>query len=411
MAQNYSNLLTPNQTVPNLIKGFAAKKTPAVTAGPQSMIPQSGLLGGKDPTVSSRTEVSPNGTTTTEKYFDPSKGTSKSSPGAYKGTAITAGDDASVKAQMAKIDNPTQAPQTTETPQKFSDTPLLSGAGTPQTTFGGLVNRLSNTSQDTGAVDKANANLLKLRQDYATKVGNIETTPIPLEFQQGRTQVLGRQYASQEAAAQSALANALTVRGQDIGALGSAAGLANPRSADLLVDPTTGQPIGDVNNMGSALANWSSIRSGASTAGQFTADYQTGLSNLRAADSIGSQIIGTLQTNPTLNTQPLSAITNLKQLISGQVSSGPQQLLSQQINQYIQTLGLDSNTVMNIASQQQGTLGQLLDSLREMAGAQVEAKNPQNIINNPQGTNPTTSGGTPQIVNTAVGPIDNSWFN
>lgn len=281
---------------------------------------------------------------------------------------------------------------------------------TRDTSYGGLIRTLTERAQDRGDIEQANKGLLDLRNRFAQKVGAIETTPIPLEFQQGRTQVLGRQFATQEAAQQQALQNALTARSQELGALGTAAGLMSPRSADIYVDPTTGQPIGDVNNIGQGLAQWASIRSGAQTAGQFTQDYQQGLANLRASDSIGNQIISTLQANPSLNTQALSFLTNLNQMISGQLGSAPQQLLAQQVNQYIQTLGLDENTVMNIASQQQGTLGQLLDSLREMKAAEVESFNPQNIINNPQGINKTTGSGGGQIINTAVGPIDNSWF-
>ncbi len=61
---------------------------------------------------------------------------------------------------------------------------------------------------------------------------------------------------------------------------------------------------------------------------------------------------------------------------------------------------------MNIASQQQGTLGQLLDSLRQQAAVKIESKNPQNIIGGESGQ----SGQGGQIINTSVGPVDNSWF-
>ncbi len=118
---------------------------------------------------------------------------------------------------------------------------------------------------------------------------------------------------------------------------------------------------------------------------QFTYDtagkYQAGLQNLQAADAIQNQIIGTLQGNPTLNSTPISAITNLKELLSGQTSQPGQQLLSQQIKQYIDTLGLDPATVTNIASQQRGTLGQLLDSLRQTAENKNEALNPAKVNN------------------------------
>lgn len=115
-----------------------------------------------------------------------------------------------------------------------------------QPTFPGLIGGLTSRAQDNSEVERANRELQGLRTRYASEVGNIESTPIPLEFQQGRTQVLGRQFASQEAAAQSALTNALTARGQDINALGTAAGLAAPVQvpfSNQFIDPATGQPI------------------------------------------------------------------------------------------------------------------------------------------------------------------------
>lgn len=138
--------------------------------------------------------------------------------------------------QPIKQEGLVQTPQTPTTPPKA-----------PQTNYGGLVSQLQTASTDTSAVDRANEGLLKLRQGYNTAVGNIENTPIPLNFQQGRAQVLGRQFASQEAAQQSALTNALTARGQTIGGLGTAAGLAAPQQvpySNQYIDPTTGQPIG-----------------------------------------------------------------------------------------------------------------------------------------------------------------------
>lgn len=97
--------------------------------------------------------------------------------------------------------------------------------GSPQGTQ--YTQDLARIAQDTSAVDAANEELKKLRQGYATATGKIETTQgLPLEFVQGRSQVLGRQFASQEAAAQAALSNALTARGQSISGLQQAGGLA-----------------------------------------------------------------------------------------------------------------------------------------------------------------------------------------
>jgi len=98
-----------------------------------------------------------------------------------------------------------------------------------------------------GAVSAANKNLTDLRQNMAEKIGDIESTAIPLEFQQGRSQVLQRQFASQEAAAQQGLANALANQGQLLGAAqtqaGRAAGAAgNIFSAGLFNPSEYGKP-------------------------------------------------------------------------------------------------------------------------------------------------------------------------
>ncbi len=131
--------------------------------------------------------------------------------------------------------------------------------------------------------------------------------------------------------------------------------------------------------------------------------YNQGLVSLKAADGIQQQIIGTLQNTPELNQTPLSSITNLNELISGQVSSGPQQLLSQQIAQYISQLGLDPATVVSIAHQQQGTLAQLLDSLRQTAQTNNEAKNPANLNLGGSNSSGGASGGSSSGTTSAGG--------
>jgi len=417
-----SNLLQPNPTVPNLLSSLAPKKT---TGGLIStMLPNGstsvgtpGQTGGYNTAIGTAPSA-PVATVASRTTAPATTNSTVSGAGSYKGVPLS-GTDAQIAEQMRKIDNPAPVAQNLASTTQ----PIASGSTVtspaPTTTqpqpvrglFQDVTSSLARVGQQgSEGYNKAIQNLTDFDRALAQKYGAIESTPIPLNFQQGREQVIARQAASERAALQGAVNQQQTQQGQLISALSSAGGLASPRSADLLVDPVTGEPIGDINNMGSALANWASIRAGANTAGNFTADYQTGLANLRAADSIGQQIKNTITNNPTINSQPLSAWTNIKQLLSAQFSDPAQQLLAQQVNQYIQTLGLDENTVMNIASQQQGTLGQLLDSLRQQAAGQVESKNPQNVINNPQGTNSNVSTGG-QVINTAVGPIDNAWFN
>lgn len=147
------------------------------------------------------------------------------------------------------------APAQTAQPQfnasAFTNTPQMQPPQQPtmpaiDNSYGGLIQQLMGQVGNTAPVDTANQQLQQLRNQYATAVGNIESQPIPLEFQQGRAQVLGRQYASQEAAAQSALTNAMGIRGQNIGAMQSAITAMQPRTlqgGQYQVSPT-GQEIG-----------------------------------------------------------------------------------------------------------------------------------------------------------------------
>lgn len=115
------------------------------------------------------------------------------------------------------------------------------------TTYSGFLGDLKSAATDTSAVDKANADLESLRKEYAQATGNIEGGGyLPLQFVQGREQVLNRQYSAEEAAAESALTNALTARGQNITGLGTVAGLAQPTQVpynNQYIDPTTGKPV------------------------------------------------------------------------------------------------------------------------------------------------------------------------
>ena len=303
-------------------------------------------------------------------------------------------------------------------PLATTSVPTVPTINTPQPTYspsdsglyGKLVADLANRSTQSGEDYKAaqaEANRIaaeraKLSQDFAEKDKNIKGTAGFLTQAAGLQSILQGQYnqgqaalSAQEASAASRLGAATSQQGLLQQALQSAIGSAAPQQAgatNLRFDPVTGQysnpaytayGAGGLAELGSTLAQQN-------LGSQFATDYATGLANLQAADSIQNQIISTLQANPQLNAQPVSAFTNLNEFFSGQSSAPGQQLLSQQVNNYIKQLGLDPASVVNIAYQQQGTLAQLLDSLRQTAQAQVEAKNPANLKFN-QGTQPSTS--------------------
>ena len=259
--------------------------------------------------------------------------------------------------------------------------------------YGKLVTDLANrSSQGNPDYQRIQDERTALANDYSDKSNNIAGTAGFLTQQTGLQGLLNNKYNL----AQNTLSNELSESNKQEqlrqGALGTAIGASAPQFPSYF------------NPQFNPVTNTYSQTGGGPTEGatkQFQADttktYLQGKQNLAAADGIQSQIIGTLKSNPALNTTPVTAITNLNEILSGQISTGPQQLLSQQIKQYIDTLGLDPATVNNIAHQQRGTLGQLLDSLRQTAETQNESKNPTNVqtsgTNNSNGGSSTTAGG------------------
>lgn len=123
---------------------------------------------------------------------------------------------------------------------------LLQGASTPSGTQTGLISNLQKTANNNplesgGAYDvygKAVQNLSNFKNQLATANANIEQEPIPLNFQQGREQVLARQAASQQDAlqqavtqAQQALGYGIQEQGTQLSGLGTALGGANTQQA------------------------------------------------------------------------------------------------------------------------------------------------------------------------------------
>lgn len=194
--------------------------------------------------------VAPTSVTAKAPVVSPVKSTtsSASSAGSYKGVAITPGSDADVAAQIARIDKggDSSVPLTKLPP--LSPQPLATvqmKPEQPKTTFPGLVSTLATRAS--GGSPEVQA-AIKRKQDLETaiagKYADIESQAIPLEFQQGREQALSRQFASQQAAAESAVSNALSAQGQELTALGTAAGLAAPNTAaygQTVFNPLTGQ--------------------------------------------------------------------------------------------------------------------------------------------------------------------------
>ena len=110
-----------------------------------------------------------------------------------------------------------------------------------------LINQLAGfADKGQGAVQKARQDLLNFNNQLAAQYADIESRPIPLEFQQGRAQVLAKQAAYQQQNYQGALTNALEEQGQGINALTQAGNLAAPvqiAPGSTLSSPITGDQV------------------------------------------------------------------------------------------------------------------------------------------------------------------------
>jgi len=177
---------------------------------------------------------------------------------------------------------PVQQPQTqTQSPQ--STTPTTQG------TLASLIQMAQNGSSTLQDAITAQRNL---QQRIAEQYGNIESSGIPLEFAQGREQILGRQYAAQQQAAQQAVSNALSGQGQQIGALESALGTLTQTTpapyGTPLYQPSTGQFLnsggGNLDPQTQAINLAKQVMNGQIT-------YDQALSSLGYAGNIGTTFL------------------------------------------------------------------------------------------------------------------------
>lgn len=195
--------------------------------------------------------------------------TQTSGMGSYQGVQITPGSDADVARQIAAIDGRNQPAQVTQTQSQpvrglFSDIkssipttqqePSLNYSGL----VGGLVSRANTPNEQvTSSYDKtlsAAKNLANFRKSVADTSLGINTAPTSARVMQGRNQAIQLANAQKEAALASELgaysdiySSSLTGQGQQLSALGTAAGLAQPVQVpygNQYINPLTGESVG-----------------------------------------------------------------------------------------------------------------------------------------------------------------------
>ena len=210
----------------------------------------------------------------------PAKTPTSGSAGTYKGVTINSGSDADIAEQMRRVDSgsviepvkPVKGLLSAATPVTVSTqkdeawkklrgnaTPTAPAAPTYQGLVGTLAERAQNPSQQVTDAFKAQQEraeaLRKFRESTAQLGADINSAPTSAKVMQGRNQAIQQANFEREAALGSELtaaadlyAASLTGQGQELSALGTAAGLAAPSQAaygQTVFNPLTGQYEGN----------------------------------------------------------------------------------------------------------------------------------------------------------------------
>lgn len=235
------------------------------------------------------------------------------------------------------------------------------------------------------AYNQAVNNLSNFNQNLAKANAGIESQPIPLEFQQGREQVLARQAASQQAALQGAiqqqqqaLGYGLQQQGLTQQALQQAAGLAAPQLAGYnqqAFNPVSGQ-----------FGGGNSGQNPQSQAQQYAQDvlsgnrsYQDAVSAMGLYGGVGQQILDQAirSVNPNFN------FAQANTLAAQQGSIGPAYSFAKSalsnLQNIVSQLGVAQGTniplVNSIGDWLSTTFGVNSDKTRQYIGAVQEARN------------------------------------
>lgn len=271
MAQNFSNVLS-GSALGNALNNKLNPSPLSFSALPKKPVPGT-------------TPLTTNGST--PQYATYAQPTPTQSAYGQSGVQTGYGNATTTKPQLAPMPSPYTQPKVTTIPsptqpQVQTQTPTGSSSGytnnqtqtntsgttptiTPQSgntgLYGQLVEKLAGQNvqnnpdyqNQLSAYQKAVKSKADFDSKLAQKYGAIENNPIPLEFQQGREQVLARQAASQDATLQGAITQAqeglgytLTGQGLTNQSLGQATTATAPIQAPYtsqVLSPVTGQSI------------------------------------------------------------------------------------------------------------------------------------------------------------------------
>ncbi len=249
--------------------------------------------------------------------------------------------------------------------------------------YGQLIAQVANRAQQpspdyTAQIAEANKYNEALKQSRMNEAGALSANaqnPIPLEFQQGRGQVLQSQYAQEQ--------NALA------GAYQGAAGLAGQANTQQQIQqqglgtaaagaaPIAGQPYGYYNPAGQQSTPYGGGGTGAFSAGGVVGNQSLGTQQAvlqgveRQTSNLTDQLTSFLQQNPNINPGGLSVVNGLIQLGANQIGDPAyqtfQNLVNDLISKYSQILTPSG--------------GNPTDMVRQIASSLINPNtNPQNIV-------------------------------
>lgn len=230
------------------------------------------------------------------------------------------------------------------TPQPYTVNPDL---------YGQLITGLANRSQQAGQdyqnqiaeANKYNEALKTSRMNEAKGLAENAQNPIPLEFQQGRGQVLQSQYAQEQAALGAGYSGAANLAGQantqqglQQSALATAAGLAAPQPANPLgtFNPATGQYSQYGGGSGSGIAGAGAVLGNLSAAQNY---QQNLLPSFNQAQSVYGGLTNFIAQNPDINPTSVNFVNSINAWARGEQLSDPKyKQFTQYLNELLQTL-------------------------------------------------------------------------
>lgn len=439
-------------------------QNPSSYTGYQSLLKRKPLPAGPM-SVATPEQLAPKPVIQQPKTTAPAQSGNVGSPGQYKGTAINRGTDAQVAEQIRQIDTPVIATPASKPVKGLVDKKVNPRLVKPVKTkeplsYSGLVGTLADRAQNPteqvtdayGRVTTGAENLRKFRESVADTRQGIFTSPTSARVMQGRDQAVQLANAQKESALASELgaysdlySSSMTGQGQQLSALGTAAGLAQPSPSaygQTVFNPLEGNFAGggglppeamqqyaqmaadgqisavpsfitsnpvlnaQLNDQAKAInPNYNPITSGAQ--GQVIASIPELEATNTQAEGIKNRIVSYLNDNPGLNPSTLAVGNLLKQWVEGKQLADPKyQTLFNYLNEYTNTLapilgvgGSPTNLKTEIAASfvnakaSGQSIAQVLESMSQLAKGKIEDRKSGatggGVVSNPT----TVSGG------------------